>query len=246
MNQCPRCGASVNPNAKFCPICALNLSEAAAAETQVMPSPQCPNCGSLVAPGARFCPNCASPIAAGAGQGAAFGGGYNAAQAGPYYGGQGYAPEPRAKSSMPVIIGAVVLLVLIGAGIAAYFIWFNKPSGSNSNSNTSGGSTSKAPSQSPGDSMKKLISALESGDRATVRSLVAKSEGESAVDELFRDAADDMRRAGGVDTVSINKEDVNGDTATVQFEVKYRNGKSDRDTVRLIKEDGVWKLTDLR
>ena len=44
--RCPRCGAPLQPGAKFCPSCGAPVS------------PRCPACGAPVAPGANFCQNC--------------------------------------------------------------------------------------------------------------------------------------------------------------------------------------------
>src|SRR5919197_5396912 len=52
--NCPRCGAAVQPNARFCSECGNALSSS------------CRNCGTVLAPGAKFCAEC-GPRAEGAG-----------------------------------------------------------------------------------------------------------------------------------------------------------------------------------
>jgi len=271
MRQCPNCGKEVNPNAKFCNNCAFDLSKApqnpAYAETQVVQSSSaCPKCGTAVAPNTKFCPNCASPIAAGGGFGAGQGyqgapqgypppqnypqgGGYQ--QPGPGYPGPGYQGPPYATASsskMPLIIGAIVLLVLIGGGIAAYFLVFNKPSeGAASNSNTtatSNRSGTQTTSESPGDVAKKILRALERADASAVRNLSAKSM-QSNVDDLVDEASKDIQKHGGIDTISISNESVTGDKASLRFELKYKDGETHSETMGFIKEDGAWKMNNL-
>ncbi|MGN1099516.1 MAG: SPFH domain-containing protein [Christensenellales bacterium] len=49
--KCPKCGASVRENAKFCPECGEKLG-----------SKVCPNCGATVKASAKFCPECGQKI----------------------------------------------------------------------------------------------------------------------------------------------------------------------------------------
>lgn len=151
--QCPRCSASVNPGAKFCPSCAYDLSQpaqsAAVAPTMVMQSQSCPNCGKAVAPGMKFCPACATPMGAGfssapvSSSGQNFQSGQSQPDAYSGYPNQsgypnaGYNAQARGSNKMPIIIGAVVLVLLIGGGIAAYFLLSGK---SASGGNTETGS----------------------------------------------------------------------------------------------------------
>ena len=50
--NCPKCGAGVQPNARFCSECGNAMSAA------------CRNCGSTLQPGAKFCGECGTPVAA--------------------------------------------------------------------------------------------------------------------------------------------------------------------------------------
>ncbi len=47
---CPKCGAAMPPGAKFCPSCGASLQAA------------CPKCGAKLEPGAKFCPSCGNPL----------------------------------------------------------------------------------------------------------------------------------------------------------------------------------------
>src|ERR671923_2465387 len=50
--NCPRCGAAVQANARFCSECGNALSAS------------CRNCGSALQPGAKFCTECGTPVGA--------------------------------------------------------------------------------------------------------------------------------------------------------------------------------------
>jgi len=77
--KCPKCGASVAADAKFCPECGQKIGEGEViacpkcgktipANTKFCPEcgseikSACPKCGQQVKPGTKFCPNCGSKI----------------------------------------------------------------------------------------------------------------------------------------------------------------------------------------
>ncbi len=138
MEQCPSCSAPVKPGAKFCPHCAYNFASPpqapGLAETQIVQAQGCPNCGAAIKPGGRFCMNCAAPLGGPAYGNQAYGGQAPAARQYPnQYGAQPYPPgAARSSNATPIIIGAVVLVLLIGGGLATYFLLL-KPSDGNTN-----------------------------------------------------------------------------------------------------------------
>jgi len=50
--QCPKCGATLETNAKFCPECGHNLKAAA----------HCSECGEKLKDGAKFCSSCGAKV----------------------------------------------------------------------------------------------------------------------------------------------------------------------------------------
>ena len=56
MAACPRCNSRLEPNARFCAGCGLNLQQQARAF--------CANCGNAMTPGSRFCAGCGTPAPA--------------------------------------------------------------------------------------------------------------------------------------------------------------------------------------
>jgi uncharacterized RDD family membrane protein YckC len=56
MADCPRCGATVAADTKFCGVCGARLGERSPG------GGSCPTCGAYVAPGVKFCLNCGGPL----------------------------------------------------------------------------------------------------------------------------------------------------------------------------------------
>ncbi len=53
--KCIKCGAMIDANAKYCPVCGADQTPAAATIT-------CPNCKAVVPAGTKFCPNCGTKL----------------------------------------------------------------------------------------------------------------------------------------------------------------------------------------
>ena len=67
-------------------------------------------------------------------------------------------------------------------------------------------------------------------------------EGQGLMTAFFSMLTADIKEKGGIKAIDIKKEEINGDTATVTYVVKYGNGSTKEDTDKLIKQDGKWKL----
>jgi hypothetical protein len=52
-----------------------------------------------------------------------------------------------------------------------------------------------------------------------------------------------MKAKGGVSSIDVQKEDVTGETAEVTGTLKFKNGDNEAFHTKLIKEDGVWKIS---
>lgn len=63
--------------------------------------------------------------------------------------------------------------------------------------------------------------------------------GTSAIAKL----TEEFKKEGGLKSLEITSEQVTGDTATVNFTIKYGNGTTKQDNEKLIKQDGKWKIT---
>ncbi len=101
LHTCANCGASLNPDAKFCKSCgsAVAPAPAPAAEPKAVVA-TCANCGAPLKPDAKFCNNCGSVTAAEAAD---------------------IKPSKKKKSKKPIIIISIILalLLLFGGTFAA-------------------------------------------------------------------------------------------------------------------------------
>ncbi len=240
--QCANCGANLKAGAKFCPHCAFDLSQAAEnkaiAETQALQPQICSNCGATLSQGARFCMNCAAPVGGGpARQGPVYGGQPSAAPAGYNQ----YSPHPAAtaqRSLKPLIIGAIILGLVVGAALASYFLFFSG-------------------SGSPSEVARRYVRALENGNGNDMLDLLSKAQvAKLGVDrtneaqmkefnEALGGAAAQIKSEGGVAQIETKNEKIDGNTATVDVTVKPGQGEAKTRTMRFIKEDGQWKIDEL-
>ncbi|MDR1890340.1 MAG: DUF4878 domain-containing protein [Zoogloeaceae bacterium] len=51
-----------------------------------------------------------------------------------------------------------------------------------------------------------------------------------------------MQKSGGLQTLTTKTVSAEGDTATVEVEITYGNGKKESETLKLGKEEGGWKI----
>jgi hypothetical protein len=57
------------------------------------------------------------------------------------------------------------------------------------------------------------------------------------------EAAKEIKGKGGIKSVNIKDEKVNGDNADVKFTITYGNGTEEKEeTAKLVKENGEWKI----
>lgn len=65
-NKCQKCGNSLKPNAKFCPVCGSKVGETPVPVNEIPateePSNKCQKCGNLLKPNAKFCPVCGNKV----------------------------------------------------------------------------------------------------------------------------------------------------------------------------------------
>jgi hypothetical protein len=145
---------------------------------------------------------------------------------------------PGGANKTAIIIGAIVLVVLIGGGVAAYLL-LGKSSG-NSNSGTVASSPAAG---SPGDTAKRMVRAIEGEDWDAFRKL--------ATGGLLRDLDEvqevipKIKSAGGINSIEIQREKVDGDTADVGYVIKWGNGGIRDYGMRMVRENGIWKVKDM-
>ncbi len=98
----------------------------------------------------------------------------------------------------------------------------------------------------PGATVKAWTSAMNSGEYSKVeqflsKSVVAQSK-EAGGTDAIKMMADMLTKNGQMTSIDITEEKVEGDTANVKFTVHYKDGTTEPGDVKLVKEDGGWKI----
>lgn len=98
----------------------------------------------------------------------------------------------------------------------------------------------------PGATVKAWTSAMNSGEYSKVEQFLSKSVVAQSKDAGGADAikmmADALTKNGQLTKVDITEEKIEGDTASVKFTVHFKDGSSEPGDVKLVKEDGSWKV----
>lgn len=95
----------------------------------------------------------------------------------------------------------------------------------------------------PGDAVKDLTYAMEAGDAEKVKELVpelSENLGDDKIETLVKQSAKEAEANGGVKSITIDKEEIDGDKATVTATMVDGNGNSETDEFELVKKDGKW------
>ena len=95
----------------------------------------------------------------------------------------------------------------------------------------------------PGDAVKDLTYAMEAGDAEKVKELVpelSENLGDDKIETLVKQAAKEAEANGGVKSITTDKEEIDGDKATVTATMVDGNGNSETDEFELVKKDGKW------
>jgi len=98
---------------------------------------------------------------------------------------------------------------------------------------------------SPGDVVKKYVTALAKEDRQAALECIAPELREEAAPMLqmgMEIASAFMKSEGGLDSVTILRVEVEGDTALVGYQTKTKQGMERADTVRAQKIAGTWYI----
>ncbi len=98
----------------------------------------------------------------------------------------------------------------------------------------------------PGDQVKAFVQAMEDGDADKLKALspgISRGLPDEKLDGLVTQAAVDMKKLGGVESVTINDEAIDGDIAVVSYTINYGDGSTVEDEIELVKIDGDWVIT---
>lgn len=129
-------------------------------------------------------------------------------------------------------------LTLIGCG-----------GGEDTNKDGGGDGTTNKPSAtsaSPGDAVEAFARAMEAGDAAKVKELMpalAALAGNDKLEASVKENAGKMKENGGLKSVTIDKEEIDGDDAKVTATLETGNGKKETDDFVLTKVNDQWVIT---
>lgn len=97
----------------------------------------------------------------------------------------------------------------------------------------------------PGAAVKDFYHAIDKGDLDRALDLLSAQVLAMGRDKIKAGLAEATRRTqakGGIKTTDIQEEKVVGDTATLKAVVHYGNGTAETENVKLVREEGKWKL----
>jgi flagellar basal body-associated protein FliL len=145
----------------------------------------------------------------------------------------------RPSNKTPLIIGAIVLVLLIGGGIAAYFL-LGKSSSDNKNTAANSNAAPSA-ADAPVDVVRKAFIALQNRDADTFKKLSTQKMAQQ-YDRLI----EQMQKEGiTLSTTEIRQGETRDDGKVVVFYKMARAGRTEEEDARVVKENGAWKLDNL-
>jgi uncharacterized membrane protein YvbJ len=100
-------------------------------------------------------------------------------------------------------------------------------------------------STGPEATVKKFYKAVENGefdDAMNLMSNKVKSVGKDKLRAGLAQVTREMKSKGGVKNLDIVKMDVTGEMADGQVKIEFGDGSSKSDSVKLIKEEGKWRI----
>lgn len=95
----------------------------------------------------------------------------------------------------------------------------------------------------PGDVVESFNMALAEGDVDTAIEHIQPSQRETIrpkLNMIAPMAATQLEQKGGIDSIEVTNEQVEGDTATVAYTVHYGNGEEAEEEDTLTRVDGTW------
>lgn len=112
-------------------------------------------------------------------------------------------------------------------------------------------SCGKGGSNTPSKTVIALFDSMKNKDFAKSAAMYVNGKGEKLSEEeakkiegMIGMGAKNYEKKGGLDKVVIDEEKINedGSSAKVNFTIHYKNGKTEKDKMNLIKVDGKWMM----
>lgn len=99
----------------------------------------------------------------------------------------------------------------------------------------------------PSGTVKSFYLKIEAGELDAVIGLLARSSpmkmlGDDKLKAALAQQTAQIKKKQGISSITIQDEQVKGETAVVKGTVHFKNGTSDDFETSLVKEDGAWKI----
>ncbi|MBA3531379.1 MAG: DUF4878 domain-containing protein [Ardenticatenales bacterium] len=98
----------------------------------------------------------------------------------------------------------------------------------------------------PGQTVENFYRSVEEGNlddaTALLSSRLVSTIGASKIKQGLAQQTQTIKDKGGIESISVDSEEVTGEIAQVTTTITYGNGETGTETVNLMKEDGSWKL----
>ncbi len=98
----------------------------------------------------------------------------------------------------------------------------------------------------PSEVIRKYLAHIEKGEVELAARQMSKGWlGGQSIDEAkdkFVENVGLMKSCGGIQSIEITKEEILGETATVENTISYKNGRVEKAVYKLVKEGGHWKI----
>lgn len=101
---------------------------------------------------------------------------------------------------------------------------------------------------SPGETVEQLAYAMEAGNGEKIQQLMPTFKmnvGAAQFDEVVKQVARNAVENGGIASITIDKEEIDGDKATVTATLANGNGGSSVETFTLVKKDDRWVIATI-
>jgi Domain of unknown function (DUF4878) len=101
-------------------------------------------------------------------------------------------------------------------------------------------------SSGPGATVRTFYELVEDGEATRASELVSAALRTQMGDKLrtgLLSQTEKIRESGGIKSMEVRDEKVTGELATLTVIVTYGNGQVDTDEVKLVREDGQWRIT---
>lgn len=99
---------------------------------------------------------------------------------------------------------------------------------------------------SPASVVERFFKLVEAGKLSEATELLSK-DAKSLLSfggehQVLRSFSDEIKRNGGIKSFKVVQNDIRGELAQISYELTFGNGQVKKDSEKLVKEEGKWKI----